>query len=135
MIYNDAQTKGGDFMVGEVCAYIHNFFEDDPVTGQRRIFQGRYTITGGAIVFPGLSQGQYFRVFGSEHNDGVHQYGVDQLTDEVFTGVVWKMCPTKEFLELVAEIEAWQAEYGAAAHEAQHHGARRLCRQEYQPSF
>ena len=102
-------------MVGEVCAYIHNFFEDDPVTGQRMIYPGHYRIENGTISLPFMKPGQYIRIFDSELNDGVHQYGVDQLTDEVFTGVVWKMRPPMEFLELVTEIEAWQAEYGAAA--------------------
>jgi hypothetical protein len=102
-------------MIGLVCAYVHNYFETDPVTGRRRIYSGTYTITDGVLNVPFLAEGQYFRVFGSRKNDGVYRYHIDELRDETFTGVIWEMRPPRDFLALVEEISAWVEKYGEAA--------------------
>lgn len=102
-------------MIGEVCAYIHNYFETNPVTGQRMIYSGRFTVQDGSVSLPFLANGQYFRVFGSVFNDGVYQYPATGLKDETFTGVIWAMRPPREFLDIVEKIEAWQAKYGGSA--------------------
>lgn len=99
-------------MIDEVCAYIHNYFEVDDTTGERLIYPGHYTIESESITLPFLVHGQYFRVLGSELNDGVYQYPTDELTDEVFDGVIWKMRPPKEFLRIVKDIEDWMVKYG-----------------------
>lgn len=102
-------------MIGKVCAYIHNFFETDEMTGQRLIYPGIYTIEGGNIDLPFLEAGQYFRMLHSRFNNGVHVYGVDELKDETFDGVIWEMRPPQEFLALVDEITAWVEKYGETA--------------------
>ena len=94
-------------MIGQVCAFIQNFFYGDR-------FSGTFTISGGTMTVPGLLTGQYFRICGSRMNDGVYQYPPTGLTDETFTGVVWDMRPPKSFLDLVSEITTWQTQYGAA---------------------
>lgn len=94
-------------MLEQICAFIHNFFYGDR-------YAGTFTIENGVLTVDGLIDGQYFRICGSRLNDGVYRYGVDQLTDETFTGVVWDMRPPKSFLTLVEEIEAWQQKYGEA---------------------
>lgn len=99
-------------MIEEVCAYLHNYFNEDPVTDRKLIYPGKYTIENGSITLPFLIEGQYFRVFGSKLNDGIHIYGQDELFDETFDGVIWEMRVPKRFLELVAEIEAWMDKYG-----------------------
>lgn len=99
-------------MIDQVCAHIHNYFEINPVTGQPMIYPGHYAIENGSITLPFLKENQYFRLFGSTFNDGVHQYGVDALTDEEFDGVVWEMRPPKAFIDLVAEITEWMDKYG-----------------------
>lgn len=106
-------------MIEQVCAHIHNYFETDPVTGQRLIYPGTYTITDGKIDLPFLIEDQYFRIFGSRMNDGVHQYKTEladgessELKDETFTGVIWEMRPPREFLKLVSEISDWMDKYG-----------------------
>jgi hypothetical protein len=91
----------------QICAFIHNFFYGDR-------YAGTFTIADGILTVDGLIDGQYFRICGSRLNDGVYRYGVDQLTDETFTGVVWDMRPPKSFLTLAEEIEAWQTKYGEA---------------------
>lgn len=99
-------------MISQVCAHIHNYFETDEVTGQRLIYPARYTIENGSITLPFLADGQYFRIFGSRFNNGVHQYPATDLKDETFDGVVWEMRPPMEFLELVSEIDDWMEKYG-----------------------
>ena len=108
-------------MISEVCAHIHNYFEDDPVTGERMIYQGHYKIENGSITLPFMKPGKYIRIFGSELNDGVYKYPVEAaegeespLQDEEFNGVIWKMRPPREFLELVKQIEDWMDKYGDA---------------------
>lgn len=108
-------------MINEVCAHIHNYFEEDPVTGQRMIYPGHYKIENGTITLPFMKSGQYIRIFGSELNDGVYKYPVEwaegeesPLTDEEFDGVIWKMRPPKEFLDLVSQISDWMDKYGDA---------------------
>ena len=99
-------------MIDQVCAHVHNYFETDPVTGQRLIYPGTYTITNGAIILPFMANGQYFRIFGSRLNDGVYLYPTDDMADETFTGVIWEMRPPRDFLALVEEISAWVDKYG-----------------------
>ena len=99
-------------MISAVCAHIHNYFEVDDATGERLIYPGTYTIENGSITLPFLDDGQYFRVFGSKKNNGVHVYGADDLKDETFNGVIWEMRPPQEFLELVDEISDWMDKYG-----------------------
>ena len=94
-------------MIEKICAYIHNFF----VYAR---YSGTFTIENGSIALPFLVDGQYFRICGSRLNDGVYQYPTDDLTDETFDGVIWEMRVPRAFLDLVAEIEAWQEKYGAA---------------------
>ena len=94
-------------MIERVCAFIHNYFHGDR-------YAGTFTIANGAIEVPGLVTGQYFQICGSRLNDGVYQYGLDELTDETFDGVIWDMRPPRAFLSLVSEIEAWNEKYGEA---------------------
>lgn len=106
-------------MIEQVCAHIHNYFETDKNTNLAMIYPGTYTIENGSITLPFLMNGQYFRIIGSELNDGVYRYPVTQeegkpaiLQDETFDGVIWKMRPPKAFLALVDEIQAWMDKYG-----------------------
>jgi hypothetical protein len=94
-------------VIEQVCAYIHNYFHGDR-------YAGRFTIEDGVLTVDGLVTGQYFQICGSRFNDGVHQYPPVDLTDETFEGVIWEMRVPRAFLDLVAEIEAWQEKYGAA---------------------
>lgn len=101
-------------MIEQICAYIHNYFYGDR-------YAGTFTITNGVLEVPGLIDGQYFRICGSRLNDGVYIYPAMPepgkpaiLQDETFDGVIWDMRPPKTFLNLVTEIETWQAKYGEA---------------------
>ena len=112
-------------MLELVCAHIHNYFERHPVSHQRIVFSGTYTIASGSISLPFLLSGQKFRIKGSALNDGVYTYGSPvkdddgkasaSLSDETFTGEVWVMYPPKAVLTLSEEIADWITKYGAAA--------------------
>lgn len=99
-------------MIEQVCAHIHNYFNEDDVTGEMLIYQGKYEITNGSLSLPFLVSGQYFRIFGSKLNNGVHQYPADDLVDETFNGVIWEMRPPQAFLKIVSEISDWLDKYG-----------------------
>lgn len=97
-----------------VCAHIHNYFEVDSISNTRLITQGTFTIANGTIELPFLVPGQYFRIFGSKLNDGVHLYPDTEMIDETFTGAIWEMRPPQSFLQLCDEIEGWLTTYGDA---------------------
>ena len=101
-------------MLTEICTHLHNFFvksEED------KHYQKNIQIKNGVLT-PSfdIKQNQYYRIIGSTFNDGVHRFGdaTDVLVDEVFYGSVWLMSVPKAFLDLVSEIEEYQAKYGQA---------------------
>lgn len=101
-------------MLTEICTHLHNFFvhsEED------KYYQKNIQIKNGVLT-PSfdIKPNQYYRIMGSVFNDGVHQFGDtnDVLTDEVFDGSIWLMSVPKSFLDLVSEIEEYQAKYGQA---------------------
>lgn len=100
-------------MLYEICLDLRNFFD----RGQPRLV-GNVDIVDGKIqqtdFLEIIQENQYFRISGSVFNDGVYKYNDSlELTDESFKGVIQLMAIPKEFLSLVADIEAWQAKYGA----------------------
>ena len=104
-------------MLTEICQYLHNWFNRKPDGTDYQKWIGEITIQDGAVTGITLAEGQYFRILGSLFNDGVHSTG-DTLTDETFTGEVWSLGVPPEVIQLAEEIEAWNAEYGAADSEA-----------------
>lgn len=90
-------------MLEEVLLYLHNWF------CVRKEF-GTFRIESGYIDLPFLKDGQYFRILGSDFNEGVHQNPAIDLNDEVFCGAIWAMAIPPKLIELVAEIEDWQAD-------------------------
>jgi len=91
----------------ELCQELRNWFERDK-------FFGTFTVENGAIIVPdgSLQNGQFFRIIGSGFNDGVHKYGEDELTDEVFTGAIWSMAVPPSVIELSERISEWSEQYG-----------------------
>ena len=97
-------------MLEQVLMHLKNWFL---VPGG--IHEGTYTIEDGGIALPFLANGQYFRIFGSVFNDGLHQYPAGDLKNETFDGTVWALAIPQAVIELAAEIEAWQKKNGEAA--------------------
>lgn len=95
-------------MLNEICAEIKNYF-----TYKGDVHIGDFTISDGALSPSFEFPTDYFRIVGSHNNDGIHKVSDNDLVDEAeFHGAVWIMSPPKDFLDLVAEIEAWQEKYG-----------------------
>ena len=87
-------------MLYELCAEVRNWFVSEK-------HNGTFTVKDGNMPLDFLQDGQYFRIIGSVFNDGVHQYPVPDLTDEVFNGAVWAMAVPPEVIDLAAEIEEY----------------------------
>lgn len=102
-------------MLSEVCTYLRNWFDKN----QSKTF-GEIVIENGSLSTDcKLKQNQYFRIIGSTFNDGVYKNDSNlTLTDEVFKGAVWAMSPPPDFINLVAEISAYQAKYGGVDSQA-----------------
>ena len=97
-------------MLEQVLMHLKNWFL---VPGG--IHEGTYTIEDGGITLPFLANGQYFRIFGSVLNDGLHQYPASDLKAETFEGTVWALAVPQAVIELATEIESWQAKNGDAS--------------------
>ena len=90
-------------MLTEIFAELRNWF-----VVPNGVHIQTYTISGGSIApLDFLQDGQYFRIIGSVFNDGVHQYPVPDLTDEVFYGAVWAMAVPPALIDLSTEIEEY----------------------------
>lgn len=91
-------------MLEQILHYIHNYFEKER-------HYGHYVITDNSITLPYVKRGQYFRIVGSDLNDGIYEYPA-QLTNEEFDGEIWVLSIPRSLLSIIKEIEDWQEEYG-----------------------
>lgn len=90
-------------MLTAICAELRNWF-----VVPNGVHIQTYTISGGSIApLDFLQDGQYFRIIGSVFNDGVHQYPVPDLTDEVFHGAVLAMAVPPAVIDLSTEIDEY----------------------------
>lgn len=104
-------------MISEICAYLKNWFDVDEFHNKLPRVEGTFTIENGNL--PQLAElliaNQYFYIYGSYFNDGVHQYTDKlKLEDETFTGLVQSMRPDPDFLKVCGDIETWANKYSAA---------------------
>lgn len=101
-------------MITQICADIRNYF-----TYESDKHPGTYKVEGGVLVPSVDMPTDYYAVFGSRKNNGVHKT-TDVLKDEgEFVGSVWIMSVPDDFLALAAEIADWQTKYGGVDSEAQ----------------
>ena len=103
-------------MLTELCQYLKNWFELDQISGKVTITGGTITVVSDSLLFfdgnpATILTGQYIHIEGSVYNNGVFQYGEDQLTDETFNGTVWLMGIPQAVIDLDAEITAWRDKY------------------------
>jgi hypothetical protein len=103
-------------MLYEVMKYLHNFF------ATKVCEKGTYTITDGVLDLPFVKDGQYIYIEGSTMNDGVYKYPLSGLTDEEFDGFITLLKPPKAFLDLVAEIEGYEADNVASPYQSESFG-------------
>ena len=95
----------------DVMREVRRTFRRECIEGDWRIADNRLT--------PGdlLLEGDWIAIRGSARADGVYQVTADGLVpparDECFTGRVWLLDPPPGFVELCAEICAWDAAHPA----------------------
>lgn len=96
----------------EICAECNNYFLRDYVNVSDYIHSGTFTIENHSISdISFLKPGQYFRIVGSDLNDGVYKNtteGTAVLVDEEFDGAVWAMSVPPAFVALANDIAAWR---------------------------
>ena len=97
-------------MLEQVLMNIRNWF-----TVEGGIHSGTFSIKAGGITLPFLVDGQYFRIWGSVFNDGLHQYPATDLVDEEFSGVIWALAIPPAVVDLADEIQKWQEKNGEVA--------------------
>lgn len=91
-----------------LCAELKNYFIKD----RSAIHLGDFEVKDGMVSpLDFVKQGQYFRIVGSDLNDGVYLYNGEpmDLKDEVFNGAIWAMSVPPIVLALAADIDAWRA--------------------------
>ena len=105
-------------MLEKILSYLNNYFEvsDEPPKPEK------YTISDGTLSLDGVSDGQYVRIFGSVFNDGVYQYPLSGLTDEVFTGYVIPLAVPKAILNLAEAIGEYEAKNQPTAYTSESFG-------------
>lgn len=100
----------------ELCAELRNWF---PPEKQRHsgdyIHEGHFKIGGGNIVpLDFLKEGQFFRIVGSDLNDGVYRNSPDEikkLANEDFDGEIWEMSVPPSVVKLAEDIQNWKDKY------------------------
>ena len=95
----------------DICEYLNNFF-------WRVKYDVNITISNHTFEFAPLKEGQYFRIIGSDFNDGVHQYPATDLIDETFSGSIWSMAVPQTVIDLSAKIKEWRDKNEAIGSEA-----------------
>lgn len=91
-----------------LCAELKNYFIKD----RAAIHLGDFEVKNGMVSpLDFLKVGQYFRIVGSDLNDGVYLYNGEpmDLKDEVFNGAIWAMSVPPIVIALSADIDAWRA--------------------------
>lgn len=93
----------------ELCAELRNYFDRGlpRCRGDFVIENGRLE-TGNKIT---LFDGQFYRIEGSVFNNGVHQYGSDDLIDESFEGSVRAMAVPPAVIALLGKMNDWEEKY------------------------
>ena len=100
--------------ITEICAYLHNYFP--PIKqkiSKSYIHSGTFVISGQSVTpLDFIKADQYFRIYGSDFNDGVYcnnSESLSQLKDEIFDGEIHSMAVPPTFLKLCEDIQKWSA--------------------------
>jgi hypothetical protein len=104
-------------MLEQVLRYLNNWFI---VPGG--VHEGTFTIEDGGIALPFLVEGQYYRVLGSLFNDGLHQYGENDLTGETFEGSIWALAVPHAVVTLADEMAEWETKNAAGIYQSESFG-------------
>lgn len=99
-------------MLEQVLCHIHNWFAYDELDVRCAISDGQLPAS---VSIP---EGAWYRIEGSLLNDGLHRHPAEDLRDETFDGTITVCAIPRALLEVVREIEAWQADYAKGRSEA-----------------
>lgn len=92
-------------MLETVLNYLHNWFL---IPGAARA--GTFIIVSGKLKADFLADGQYYRIEGSIHNNGLHRYPYDEeinMLDETFSGAIFPMAVPRSVIALSEKIAEW----------------------------
>lgn len=89
------------YTLSEICADVKNYFYKEIHEGSFWIYESKIE----PLDF--LKEGQYFRIVGSDFNNGVWKYPDEELHDEFFTGSIWALAIPPDFIALAEEIDLW----------------------------
>jgi hypothetical protein len=96
----------------QVLTHIHNFFVYD----EQYV---RCEVTDGSLPASiSIPDGAWYRIQGSLLNDGLHRHPAEDLIDETFDGTITVCAIPRALLDVVEEIEEWQAAYKSARQKA-----------------
>lgn len=103
-----------NMILTEICAYLRNYFTPFNKREDRSyIHAGNFRIRNGKISdINFLKENQYFRIAGSDMNDGVYcncPEDLKTLQNEEFDGCIWEMSVPPAFLKLCEDIQAWRS--------------------------
>ena len=89
-------------MLERILRSIKDYFIKEVWTGIFSISDGNLS----GVDF--LKNEQYFKIYGSDLNDGVYQYPTNNLKDEIFEGEIWVLSIPPDIISLADEINAWE---------------------------
>lgn len=98
-------------LLEDILSHIHNWFVRDTISSDIEISNGSLP----QKISDRLLVGQWYRVEGSYLNDGLHRHIAGDLQDETFTGTVSLLSIPRSLINLVLDIQEWQAKNGAAS--------------------
>ena len=93
-------------MLEQVLTHIHNWFPHGETAVRGCAIEG-----GQLPASFSIPEGVWYRIQGSLLNDGLHMGGAGDLVDETFDGTITVCAIPNALLEVVEEIEDWQAAY------------------------
>lgn len=101
-------------VAAQVLGSINNWFESSPSHGSFEVAGGTLSAARGTL--PALAETQYYLIRGSVLNDGLHEWGRDDLVDEgPWEGDVVPCAVPRDLRDLIGEVEDWQKAHGTAA--------------------
>ena len=90
-------------MLEQVLRHIHNRFD-------YAYLEGTFEVSSGTFEVDGAQDRQYLWIEGSVFNDGLHQYPLADLTDEVFDGRVVLLAVPRAVQEIADQVADWTAD-------------------------
>lgn len=75
----------------------------------KEVWYGIFLISDGSLAdVDFIKEDQYFKISGSDSNDGVYKYPATNLKDEEFDGEVWVLKVPQEIIDIAEERAAWE---------------------------